>query len=170
MQKELRHFSQMTNVFQSLWLAIAGATQKELARQVKYLKVENEILRSKLPKRIVVTPKERQRLVRFARKLGKAIHHLTTIVSPKTLLGWIRAENLLRPRVRAGPRDTAATHRPSRRSPHPDDRRSRPSRGRQTAHKSHPPNRRDNCVVRARRRRTQSYVMSIQDTPQLPND
>ena len=58
----------MTNVFQSLLLLIAGATQKELARQVKYLKVENEILRSKLPKRITITPKEKNRLVRFALK------------------------------------------------------------------------------------------------------
>lgn len=36
----------MKNIFQSLLLVIAGATQKELARQVKYLKVENQILRS----------------------------------------------------------------------------------------------------------------------------
>ena len=35
----------MTNVFLSLLLVIAGATQKELVRQIKYLKVENEILR-----------------------------------------------------------------------------------------------------------------------------
>src|SRR5512147_2748507 len=82
----------MTNVFQSLLLVIAGATEKELARQVKYLKVENEILRSKLPKRITVTPKERNRLVRFAQKLGKALRQLTTIVAPDTLLGWLRAE------------------------------------------------------------------------------
>ena len=83
----------MTNVFQSLLLVIAGATQKELARQVKYLKVENEILRSKLPKRITVTPKERNRLVRFAQKLGgKVLRQLTTIVAPDTLLKWIRAE------------------------------------------------------------------------------
>jgi putative transposase len=83
----------MTNVFQSLLLVIAGATQKELARQVKYLKVENEILRSKLPKRITVTPKEKNRLVRFALKLGgKVLRQLTTIVAPDTLLGWIRAD------------------------------------------------------------------------------
>lgn len=83
----------MTNVFQSLLLVIAGATQKELARQVKYLKVENEILRSKLPKRIMVTPKEKNRLVRFALKLGgKVLRQLTTIVAPDTLLGWIRAD------------------------------------------------------------------------------
>lgn len=71
-------------------LVIAGATQKELARQIKYLKVENEILRSKLPARITVTPKERNRLIRFAEKLGSAIHELATIVKPGTILGWIR--------------------------------------------------------------------------------
>ncbi|MBS0207961.1 MAG: DDE-type integrase/transposase/recombinase [Planctomycetes bacterium] len=88
----------MTNVFQSLLLVIAGATQKELARQVKYLKVENEILRSKLPKRITVTPKERRRLVRFAERLGSAIHQLATIVGPGTLLRWIREDKGKKPR------------------------------------------------------------------------
>jgi hypothetical protein len=91
----------MSNVFRSLFLVIASATHQELARQVKYLKVENEILSSKLPSRIMVTPKERQRLVRLARKLGKAIHHLTTIVRPKTLLGWICAEKKSGPFVPA---------------------------------------------------------------------
>lgn len=86
----------MPNVFQSLLLLIAGATDKELARQLKYLKVENEILRSKLPARITVTPKERVRLVKFAQKLGKAIHSLATIVKPDTILGWIRAERKTR--------------------------------------------------------------------------
>ena len=60
----------MKNIFQSLLLVIAGATQKELARQVKYLKVENQILRARLPKRIMVTPKERTRLIKFAHKLA----------------------------------------------------------------------------------------------------
>ncbi len=41
----------MRNIYRSLLLIIAGATQKELARQVRYLKVENDILRSKLPAR-----------------------------------------------------------------------------------------------------------------------
>ncbi len=82
----------MVNVFQSLLLVIAGATEKELARQVKFLKVENEVLRAKLPKRITITPKERQRLVRFAKKLGRALNQLTTIVTPGTLRRWIREE------------------------------------------------------------------------------
>ena len=40
----------MKTVFQSL-LLLARATDRELARQVQFLKVENEILRSKLPAR-----------------------------------------------------------------------------------------------------------------------
>ncbi|QDU30261.1 Integrase core domain protein [Anatilimnocola aggregata] len=91
----------MVNIFQSLLLVIAGATQKDLARQVKYLKVENQILRSRLPKRIVCTPKERVRLIKFARNLGgKVLRQLTTIVAPETLLGWIRAEKKPKPQKR----------------------------------------------------------------------
>ena len=55
------------SLFRSLLLVIAGASQRELARQVRYLKVENEVLRSKLPARITVTPKERQRYLRMPR-------------------------------------------------------------------------------------------------------
>ncbi|QDU28926.1 hypothetical protein ETAA8_40320 [Anatilimnocola aggregata] len=44
------------NIFQSLQLVIAGVAQKELARQVKYPKVDNQILRSKLPKCIMSHP------------------------------------------------------------------------------------------------------------------
>lgn len=82
----------MPSIFRSLLLVIAGASQKELARQVRYLKVENEILRSKLPARITILPTERQRLLRFGAKLGKAINQLVTIVNPGTFLRWIREE------------------------------------------------------------------------------
>jgi hypothetical protein len=52
----------MRNIYRSLLLIIAGATQKELARQVRNLKVENQILRSKLPARVPVTEREKNRL------------------------------------------------------------------------------------------------------------
>lgn len=81
----------MTRVFQSLFLMLASATRQELARHVKYLKAENVLLRSRLPKRIDLEPKERNRLVRLGRKLGsKVIGELVTIVSPATFLKWIR--------------------------------------------------------------------------------
>lgn len=80
----------MRNIYRSLLLLIAGATQKELARQVRYLKIENQILRSKLPARISVTAHERNRLVRFGSKLGRALAELVTIVHPGTFRRWIR--------------------------------------------------------------------------------
>jgi putative transposase len=82
----------MRNVYTKLLLLIAGATQKELARHVQYLKVENQILRSKLPARVLVTLQERNRLVRFGARLGKAIHELVSIVHPDTLRRWIRED------------------------------------------------------------------------------
>ena len=80
----------MKNVYHRLLLLIAGSTQKELAAQIRYLKVENEVLRSKLPRRITVTAQEKTRLVKFGSKLGKAVHEIVTIVAPSTLLRWIR--------------------------------------------------------------------------------
>jgi len=56
MLQHLAWFAAMS-LFRSLLMVIAGSTQRELARQVRYLRVENEILRSKLPARITVTPK-----------------------------------------------------------------------------------------------------------------
>lgn len=103
----------MRNVYRKLLLLIAGATQKELARQVQYLKIENQILRSKLPARVSVTPQERNRLVRFGARLGKAIHELVTIVHPGTLLRWIREDRKSKHTkpVKVGRRPTAESTR-----------------------------------------------------------
>ena len=98
----------MVGLFRSLLLVIAGSSQKELARQIRYLKVENQILLSKLPARITVTPIERQRLVKFGAKLGRALRQLVTIVAPGTLLRWIRETNkhAARPAAKRGRRRT----------------------------------------------------------------
>jgi putative transposase len=100
----------MASIFRSLLFVIAGASQRELARQVRYLKVENEVLRAKLPARITITPKERQRLLKFGAKLGKAIHQMVTIVTPGTFLRWIREEK------RAGRRSLPIVKRGRRRT------------------------------------------------------
>ncbi len=62
------------NIYTSLMLVIAKSTDKELARQVSYLKAENRILRSRLPARISLTQQEKNRLVRFAKNLGSALN------------------------------------------------------------------------------------------------
>ncbi len=71
-------------------LAIAGSIEKELARQVSYLKTENQILRSRFPDRISLTEREKNRLIRFAKNLGSALNELATIVHPGTIRRWIR--------------------------------------------------------------------------------
>jgi putative transposase len=78
---------------QAFLLMLAGATDKELAKQVQYLKEENQILRARLPKKLPITPQERNRLIRFGKPLGKAIADLIGIVSPRTFARWLSAEN-----------------------------------------------------------------------------
>lgn len=79
-------------LFNRLWVILATATDRELVRQVKFLKVENEILRSKLPARIAVTPRERRRLMKFGARLAKALHELVTIVRPAIFLRCLRED------------------------------------------------------------------------------
>lgn len=87
----------MFKVYQRLLLVLAQATEKELAAQVQYLKAENQILRARLPKRILVTPVERRRLLKLGRPLGAAINRLITIVTPGTFVRWIREANRKKP-------------------------------------------------------------------------
>ncbi|MEX0652686.1 MAG: hypothetical protein WD534_05350 [Phycisphaeraceae bacterium] len=68
---------------------IAHATHRERVAQVQHLKVENEILRSKLLKRVTVTPAERACMVKFGKKVGSAIKELITIVMPRTFARWV---------------------------------------------------------------------------------
>ena len=67
-----------------LFALLGASTDPQLARMVEFLKVENRILRDKLPTRITVTKQERARLVKLGLGLGNAIKDLITIVSPRT--------------------------------------------------------------------------------------
>lgn len=78
------------NIYRPLLRLLAGATQKELARHIRYLKTENEVLRAKLGHVVHATPQERSQLIRYAAKLGGALDQLCTIVHPDTLRRWIR--------------------------------------------------------------------------------
>ena len=82
----------MARFFHPLLLMLASIGKSELARQVQYLKAENEILRAKLPKRVTVTPTERRRLLKLGQKIGPAIKHLITIVTYRTFLRWLAGD------------------------------------------------------------------------------
>src|SRR5438874_2191604 len=80
---------------------LATATDRQLARYLEYLKTENRVLRDKLPARVNVTPRERQRLLKYGLPLGPAIRELITIVSPRTFARWASGQRRAR---RAGTR------------------------------------------------------------------
>ncbi len=75
-------------IFNPLFMLLARLTDPGLARAVQFLKAENEILRSKLPKRPRVTPRERTRLLKLGLPLGQAIKQLITIVTYRTFRRW----------------------------------------------------------------------------------
>ena len=62
----LSQYTDMKRIVHPLLLLIARATEKDLVLYIEYLKTENRILRSKLPKRIDVTPAERATLIKLA--------------------------------------------------------------------------------------------------------
>jgi putative transposase len=80
----------MTFVLHPLLVMLASLTHQELARQIVFLQEENRVLRSRLPKRIVVTPSERSRLLALGRDLGTQLRSLISIVSYGTFRRWVR--------------------------------------------------------------------------------
>lgn len=81
-------------------------TQSVLLRQIAYLKAENQVLRSRLPKAVQTTPAERSLLVRLGSPLGSAIQELLGICHYKTFLRWVREErdgaNVKKPKRKPG--------------------------------------------------------------------
>jgi putative transposase len=63
----------MANPLSKLLSSLTGGTKAQLKREVRFLKVENEILRSKIKGKVVPTPEDRARLVRFGRELGPRV-------------------------------------------------------------------------------------------------
>ena len=101
-QSRLTDSTRMFKAYQRLLLVLACATDKQLAKQVQYLKAENEILRARLPKQISTTPAERRRLLKLGRPLGAAIKDLITIVKPDTFAIWVRKARKNKPTRKVG--------------------------------------------------------------------
>jgi putative transposase len=71
---------------------------------VQYLKAENRVLRGKLPKRVEVTPREKETLLKYGKPLGGKIKELIGIVAPRTFARWVNAEKTIfrRPSTQKG--------------------------------------------------------------------
>jgi putative transposase len=86
--------ARMKSLFQSVLIYLAAANDSELANQIQYLRIENEILRGKLPKHVHVTKTERNSLLKYGKLVGSAICQLITIVTPRTFQRWLLADEL----------------------------------------------------------------------------
>jgi len=80
----------MVTLFNRLVYHLAGADENQLRRQIEFLRAENQMLRSRLPRTIKVTPNEKARLIKLGRPLGKAVWTLITIVHPHSFSRWLR--------------------------------------------------------------------------------
>ena len=80
----------MKRMFQSLLAVLSAATDRQLAKYVQFLQEENRTLRGRLPKRLVLSARERQRLLKYGQPLGLAVRDLITVVSYPTFLRWVR--------------------------------------------------------------------------------
>jgi len=76
------------NLFQEFLGLLGKMTHSNLIRQIEFMKVENEILRSKLPKRITTTPSEKRRLIKYGLPLYGQIKSVISIVGYSTFRRW----------------------------------------------------------------------------------
>jgi putative transposase len=81
----------MTRLLQPLFALFATTDDAKLRQMVEYLRAENRLLRSKLPDRITLTTREKNRLIKLGSAAGSAIRHLVTIVSYRTFCRWTAA-------------------------------------------------------------------------------
>ena len=90
-------------LYASPLLLIARFTNKQQAKLIEYLLVENRSLRAKLPKRIEATPAERAKLVKLGKPFGSKLKDIISIVSYRTFLTAAHRfplERVLRPQAR----------------------------------------------------------------------
>jgi putative transposase len=79
----------MPRLLEPLWLVLISYAEKQLAQMIEYLREENRNLQGKLPKRLTLTARERNRLIKYGSMLGPAINSLITIVSHRTFMRWM---------------------------------------------------------------------------------
>jgi len=76
--------------FQEFLSLLGRMVHGNLVREIQYLKVENQILRSKLGRCINVTPSEKHRLIKFGLPLNGDIRRFISMVSYSTFRKWVR--------------------------------------------------------------------------------
>lgn len=84
-------YTPQNRIFQYFLSMLGQMVHADLVRQNQYLKVENEILRSKLGKQIRTTYQEKLRIIRCGLAVGGSIKKIISIVSYQTFRKWVNA-------------------------------------------------------------------------------
>ena len=101
-----KSYTMNSSLFQEFFSLLGNMTHGNLIRQIEYLKIENEILHSKLPTRITTTPAERRRLIKYGLPLRGQIKHVITIVGYSTFRRWVAKGVTNKKAKRGRPRKT----------------------------------------------------------------
>ena len=81
-------YTRNNRIFQEFLFLLGHVVHSNLMRQIDYLKVENQILRSKAGKRVNVTAYEKRKLLKYGLPLNGSIRHFISIVSYSTFRKW----------------------------------------------------------------------------------
>lgn len=76
-------------VFQLFLTMLGNMVHSDLIRVNEYLKVENEILRSKLGKQVRTTRQEKLKLIRYGLRIGGNFKNIISIVNYSTFRRWV---------------------------------------------------------------------------------
>ncbi len=75
----------------ALLVVLQEARSARRDAQIRFLKLQVEILRSRLPgNRVVPDPAERRRLLKIGAEMGHAVEHTLDILNIKTYRRWLR--------------------------------------------------------------------------------
>jgi putative transposase len=96
-------YSTTATLVSPLLLLLARVIDSQALKCLEFSVNENRMLRKRLPKRIVVTQAERERLVKLGSRVGPAVKDLITIVTPRTFARWASGVPL-KPRKPGRPR------------------------------------------------------------------
>lgn len=84
-----KSYTMNSSLFQEFLELLGNMTHGNLIRQIEYIKVENKILRSKLPQWVSTTTAEKRRLIKYGLPLRGQIKNTISIVGYSTFRRWV---------------------------------------------------------------------------------
>lgn len=84
-------YTPQNQIFQYFLTTLGQMVHADLVRENEYLRVENKILRSKLPKHVRTTYPEKLKLIHYGLRLGGKIKEVISIVNYVTFRRWVVA-------------------------------------------------------------------------------